>query len=249
MKVITIANQKGGVGKSSTANALIGGLRERGYKVLAVDLDGQCNLTIAMGASTNKATILGAMLKETTAENVLQHTEQGDVLPANNNLANADAMIGNVYCLKEALEPLKDLYDFCIIDTPPALCARTSTALIASDSVVIPARADLFSIQGIDQLTNTIVTLEQHCKKEIHIAGILLTAYKSRAVLHNEVLEPLQKMADNLETSIFKTTIRDAVAISEAPFLQKNLFTYAPKAKVTEDYREFITELLERLKQ
>ena len=246
MKTISVLNQKGGVGKTTTAHALIGGLLERGFKVLGVDLDGQCNLSLATGASTKGATVLGVLTGELTADKAIQHTEQGDIIPASPRLAKAYALIESIAELKDALEPLQNNYDFCIIDTPPALGIMAFNALYASDSVVIPTKADLYSLQGIDELTDTITAVQQK-NKRLKVAGILLTANKSRTTLHQDVLKPLSLRVKGLNTSLFNTTIRDAIAVSEAPFFQQSIFTYAPKANVTEDYRAFISELLERL--
>ena len=247
MKVITIANQKGGVGKTTTAHALIDGLTQKGFKVLGIDLDGQCNLSLATGASTKGATALGVLTGELNAESAIQHTERADIIAASTKLTNADALIETGEELKAALEPIAKSYDYCIIDTPPMLCSRTLSALIASNAVVIPARADLYSLQGIDELADTITGVQATRNKGLKVAGILLTAYKSRTALHKEIIEPMTALADDLDSSLFKATIRDSVAVSEAPFMRTGLFTYAPRAKVTEDYKAFIEELLERI--
>lgn len=247
MKTITVANQKGGVGKTTTAHALIDGLLEQGYKVLGVDLDGQSNLTLAIGAENKGATALGVLTGEVRAVDAIQMLQRADIIPASPKLTNADALIETGGELERALADLRGVYDYCIIDTPPALCKRTLSALIASDYVIIPARADLYSLQGIDELADTITGVQNTRNSKLKVAGILLTAYKSRATLHKEILEPLNKLADDLDTVVFKTRIRDAIAVSEAPFMKSGLFSYAPKAKVTEDYRAFIIELLERI--
>lgn len=245
MKVITIANQKGGVSKTTTAQALIDGLTERGFRVLGVDLDGQCNLTLATGASTAGGSALGVITGELEARQAIQTTPGGaDLIPANKKLTNADALIETGDELKEALEPIKSNYDYCIIDTPPALCKRTLSALIASDSVIIPARADLYSLQGVDELGDTIAGIQATRNAGLTVAGILLTACKSRTALHREILEPMEKLAADLDTRLFNTTIRDSVKASEAQFSKAGLFKYAPRAAVTQDYRDFITELL-----
>ncbi len=248
MKTITVANQKGGVGKTSTVRAILDGLGERGYKVLGVDLDGQCNLTLATGASTKGRTVLGVLTGELEVEEAIQHRGRLDIIPASPKLTNADDLIETGDELKAGLEHIRSEYDYAVIDTPPALCKRTLSALIASDYVVIPARADLFSLQGINELGDTIEGVRRARNKRLKVAGILLTAYKSRTSLHKEILEPLTQLADDLGTELFKTTIRDAVAVSEAPFMKTGLFEYAPRANVTNDYRAFIEELLGRLK-
>lgn len=247
MKTISITNQKGGVGKTSTASALMEGLSELGYKVLGVDLDGQANLSLQARANTKGSTVLGLLLGEIKAKEAVQETARGWIIPGSSKLTNADRFIETGEELKAGLHELGRSFDFCIIDTPPALCARTLSALIASDSVVIPAKADLFSLQGIDELADTIAATKAARNKKLKVAGILLTCYKSRSTLHKEIIAPLEKLAADLGTTLFNTRIRDAVAVSEAPFLGTGLFASYPKSNVVEDYRAFIKELLERI--
>lgn len=249
MITITIANQKGGVGKTTTAQALIDGLTEQGFKVLGIDLDGQSNLSLAAGASLAGASVLGVITRELEAQQAIQTAPNGaDIIPASKKLTNADALIETGEELKEALEPIKANYDYCIIDTPPALCKRTLSALIASDTVIIPARADLYSLQGIDELGDTIAGIQATRNPQIKVAGVLLTACKSRTALHREIIEPMEKLAAELDTKLFNTCIRESVKASEAQFSKAGLFKYAPRAGITQDYRDFIAELIERAK-
>jgi chromosome partitioning protein len=248
MKIITIANQKGGVSKTTTALALLDGLAERGFRVLGVDLDGQSNLTIAAGADMAGPSALGIITGELEAQQAIQHAADGvDLIPASRKLTNADALIETGEELKDALAKVSRKYDYCVIDTPPALCKRTLSALIASDTVIIPARADLYSLQGIDELGDTIAGIQATRNKSLTVAGILLTACKSRTALHRDIAGPMEKLADDLGTALFDTCIRDSVKASEAQFSKAGLFKYAPRAGVTQDYREFISELLERV--
>ena len=152
MKTITVTNQKGGTGKTTTAIQLAAGLSLKGYKTLSIDLDAQGNLTYTAGAKTDGATALGVLTGEVKAENAIQHTPSGDIIAANKALAGADAFIadtGKEYRLKEALESLQAAYDYIIIDIPPALGILTINALTACNSVIIPAQADIYSLQGI----------------------------------------------------------------------------------------------------
>lgn len=251
-RIIAIINQKGGVGKSTTAATLAAGLSLKGYKTLSIDLDAQGNLTYTAGAKTNGATAPGVLTGEVKAEDAIQHTPSGDIIAANKSLAGADAFIadtGKEYRLKEALESLQAAYDYIIIDTPPALGILTINALTACNSVIIPAQADIYSLQGIEQLADTMKPVKKYCNPNLKIAGILLTRYSSRSVLSREVAELAEQLADKLGTKLFKTTIREAIAVKEAQISQQSLFDYAPKAKVTEDYRAFIEELLEQEKE
>lgn len=246
-KIISIINQKGGVGKSTTAEATLAGLTLKGYKVLAIDLDAQANLTYSTGATTKGASSLGVLTGEVEASQAIQKTKSGDIIPANKALAGADAFItdtGKEYRLKEAIEGLKPMYDYIIIDTPPALSILTINALTASNSVIIPAQADIYSLQGIEQLAETIAPVKKYCNNDLFIEGILLTRYNKRSILSQEIAELARRIAEKLNTKVFNSTIREAIAIKEAQISRISLFEYAPKAKVTDDYKAFIKELI-----
>lgn len=247
MKCIAVINQKGGVGKSTTAATVAAGLSLKGYKTLSIDLDAQANLTYTAGAKTTGATALGVLTGEAKAENAIQNTDSGDIIAANKALAGADAFIadtGKEYRLKEALEPIRGEYDYIIIDTPPALGILTINALTACDSVIIPAQADIYSLQGIEQLAETMKPVKKYCNPALKIEGILLTRYSPRSVLSREVAELAEQLAARLGTKVFKATIREAIAVKEAQISQQTLYQYAPKAKVTEDYTALIEELI-----
>lgn len=247
MKCIAVINQKGGVGKSTTAATVAAGLSLKGYKTLSIDLDAQANLTYTAGANTTGATALGVLTGEAKAENAIQHTDSGDIIAANKALAGADAFItdtGKEYRLKEALESVKASYDYIIIDTPPALGILTINALTACDSVIIPAQADIYSLQGIEQLAETMKPVKKYCNPALKIEGILLTRYSPRSVLSREVAELAEQLAARLGTKVFKATVREAIAVKEAQISQRTLYQYAPKAKVTEDYTALIEELI-----
>lgn len=245
---IAISNQKGGVGKSTTANALGAGLFHRGYKVLYVDMDAQGNLSYSMGATGKALTSLEVLTGTATAKEAILQTPQGDLIPASPALASADALItetGKEYRLKEALEPVSGDYDYIVIDCPPALGILTINALTACNSVIVPVQADAYSLQGIGQLAQTIQTVRKYCNRDLSIKGILATRYKGRAVLTKDMTELLEDTASQLQTKLFKTRIRDAVAIPESQASQQDLFSYAPKSKVAEDYGAFVEEVLE----
>lgn len=246
-KVFTITNQKGGTGKTTTALALAAGLSLKGYSVLSIDLDAQSNMTYTMRARTDGATVLGVLTGEVKAVDVIQKTETGDIIPASKSLAGADAFItdtGKEYRLKESLEPIRGEYDFIIIDTPPALGILTINALTVCDSVVIPAQADIYSLHGIEQLAKTMNPVKKYTNNNLTIEGILLTRHNPRSVLSREVAELAEQIAKKLGTKLFQATIREAVAVKEAQISQRSLYSYAPTAKVTEDYNRFIAEVL-----
>lgn len=252
-KIVTVTNQKGGAGKTTTAQALAGGLTLRGYRVLSVDLDGQCNLSYSAGASMKGGSIMGALMEdgpepEIDIRAIIQHTaDGGDIIPANTACSNADVLIEgprSEYRLAKALAPLRADYDYIIIDTPPNLGILTINALAASHSVIIPAQADTYSLQGILALGDTLKVVKEYTNPGLHVEGILLTRYNPRAVLSRDIAETAAGIAGQLGTRLFKTAIREAIAVKEAQFYRRNLFSYAPKAKVTGDYMQFINELL-----
>lgn len=246
MKTVSVINQKGGVGKSTTAEMLVSALSLKGFKVLAIDLDAQGNLSYSLASDLNSPTILEVLTEEISAKDAIKKA-RADVISSNKALAGADAFIadtGKEYRLKEALEKIAKNYDFCIIDTPPALGILTINALTASDSVIIPAQADIYSLQGIENLEETIKAVKKYCNPNLKIEGILLTRYNPRTILSREVSEMAEKLAEKLETKLFKSKIRDAVAVKEAQISQESLFKYAPKSNVTKDYEGFINEFL-----
>ena len=171
-RVYAVINQKGGVGKSTTAATLAAGLSLKGYKTLSIDLDAQGNLSYTAKARTNGATALGVLTGEVKAEEAIQHTASGDIIASNKALAGADAFIadtGKEYKLKEALESLQAAYDYVIIDTPPALGILTINALTACNSVIIPAQADIYSLQGVEQLADTMKPVKKYCNPDLKI--------------------------------------------------------------------------------
>ena len=137
-------------------------------------------------------------------------------------------------------------YDYCIIDTPPALSILTINALTACTGAIIPAQADIYSLQGIGQLNNTIQTIKKYCNPALTIKGIILTRYNSRSVLSKEVTEMIEQTAAELNTKVFDTKIRECTAMKEAQAMKQDIFTYAPKSNASADYNAIIKELLER---
>ena len=248
-EVIAVINQKGGVGKSTTALALGAGLRLRNFKVLYVDLDAQGNLSYTLKADSTGVTVIDLLTGQSNITQAIQHTDQGDVIASGPALAGADAVItttGKEYRLKEALESVLEKYDYIIVDTPPALGVLTINALTACTSVIIPAQADIYSLQGISQLYTTIDTVRRYCNPSLVVKGILLTRYSPRAILSRDIAEIIAQTAQSLNTKLFKSTIRESISVKEAQASQQDIYSYAPKGNATLDYTAFVDEVLER---
>lgn len=247
LKTIAIINQKGGVGKSTTASAIGSGLILKGYSVLFVDLDAQGNLSWTLGAETRGYNALGVLQRPQTAKEEIQHTEGADIIASSPSLAGADTLItetGKEYRLKEALESLSGDYDFCIIDTPPALGILTINALTACDGAIVPAQADIYSLQGISQLNSTIQTVKKYCNPALSIIGIVLTRYNGRSIIRREVAEMLEQTAQSLNTKLYKSKIRECTALVEAQATKQNIYSYAPRSNATADYKALVDEIL-----
>lgn len=248
MKTITITNQKGGVGKTTTVLALASGLAHKGYRVLAVDLDPQSNLTYSTGTTDSENNIYALLTGKIDFRTPLKKGKQGfHVIPGSINLANADREFnetGREYILKEALEPLKNEFDYCIIDTPPSLSILPINALTSSSGVIVPMNTDIYSLQGLEQLYRLVQKVRKYSNPELKIEGLLLTQYKPRSIINRQIKEQLECIAAQMETKVFQSTIREAIAMKEALFMQTDIFTELPKAKVTGDYKSFIDEFL-----
>ena len=243
METISVTNQKGGTGKSTTALALGAALQKKGHKVLFIDLDAQGNLTYALGA-TGLNTLNAMELLEGRAQ---AGKIQGNIIASTPELAAAEKVLnktGKEYKLKEALQSIKPLYDYIIIDTPPSMGILTINALTASDSVIIPAQADIFSLQGITQIKETIDAVREYCNKALKVKGIVLTRFNGRAIISKDLADVLKAEADKLGTKVFNTKIREGTALKEAQASQQDIFTYAPASNGASDYMQLTKEVL-----
>lgn len=248
-EIITIINQKGGVGKSTTAYAIGAGLSFKGFKVLYIDLDAQGNLSYTIGSSSDYLSAMDVLSGTASARQAIQNIEGVEIIPASATLTTADTAIisvGKEYRLKEAIEPIEKEFDYIIIDTPPALGILTINALTACTSVIIPAQADIYSLQGISQLYSTIQAVKQYCNPELKISGIVLTRYNHRAILSREVAETIKEAAENINTKLYRTSIRECISVKEAQANKQDIFTYAPKSNAAIDYAALVDEILER---
>jgi len=245
VKTIAIAQQKGGTGKTTTAHAIGAGLKAQGKRVLFVDLDPQANLSYIIGARLDGKTIMDVLKGEAKAAEAVQATAGGAIIPGTPFLAGADAALaGKGYALAEALKPIGRSYDYCILDTPPALGILTVAALTAADAVIIPCLPDVLSIQALGQIAETVKGIQQTCNPGLKIAGVLLTRYTPRQKLTRDTEAIFAKAAEGIGTQLFKAHIRETVSIREAQATGTDIYTYSPKSAGAIDYNQLLKEII-----
>lgn len=247
-KVISVANQKGGVGKTTTTVNLGTILAKKGKKVLLIDADPQGNATSGLGVekevefSTYDVLVNETLMKDTIQDTIIKNLK---VCPSNINLAGAEvelvSMMSREQRLKEKLEEIKDKFDYVLIDCPPSLGLITLNSFTASDSVLIPVQCEYYALEGLGQLLNTINLVKKHLNKEIQIEGALLTMYDMRTNLSNQVVKEVKKYFDN---KVYKTVIPRNVRLSEAPSYGMPITEYDPRSKGAKSYIKFAKEFL-----
>lgn len=249
-RVISISNQKGGVGKTTTVCSLAAGLKKKGFRVLMIDLDPQGNLGFSVGAETETcATIYDVLKGDVKTQFAIQKSDTADIIISSILLSGIELEFTNTgreYLLKEALKPILGLYDYIILDTPPALGIITINAFTASDTVVVPMLSDIFSLQGIAKLYETVERVKKYCNPSLTISGILLTKFNPRTLLSREIRGTAELIAQDLNIPLFNSYIRSSVVVSEAQSIQQNILDYSPKNNIAKDYLKFTDELLEK---
>ena len=250
-RIIAIANQKGGVGKTTTAINLSASLASLGKKVLAIDMDPQGNMSSGLGVDKNEVEktvydlIIGNIgIEECIYEEVIENL---DVLPSNIDLSAAEIELIGVdnkeYILRDEVNKVKEKYDFIIIDCPPALSMLTINAMTTSDSVLVPIQCEYYALEGLSQLIHTIELVQERLNPELEMEGVVFTMYDARTNLSLQVVENVK---DNLNQNIYKTIIPRNVRLAEAPSYGMPINLYDPKSKGTESYLLLAEEVINK---
>lgn len=251
-KVIVIANQKGGVGKTTTAITLTAGLTKRGYKTLGLDMDPQGHLSNFMGADRGQGkTMYDVMRRECDMADVLQQTPNGVVAPANILLSGLEQelnSIGKEQRLKERLASIKDDFDYIVIDTSPALGVLTVNALTAGDYVLVPVEPDEGSIDGLVMLFDTIKSAKMYCNANLEVLGVYFNVFNERRNLGRSLQSFTAELAQQLGTRVLETTVRRAEAIPNSRTNRVNIFDFDPTSNVAKDYDKLVDEVVSLIK-
>ena len=247
-KIISIANQKGGVGKTTTSVSLSAILAKKGKKILMIDMDPQGNGTSGLGIDKNvKFSVYDVIIDDVEIENTIKKTEieNLDVCPSNINLAGAEVELVDMeereQRLKSKLDKIKEKYDYIIIDCPPSLGLVTLNAFTASDSVLIPVQCEYYALEGLGQLINTINLVKKHLNKSLYIEGPLLTMYDARTNLSNQVVKEVKRY---FEDKVYKVVIPRNVKLSEAPSYGMPITLYDKRSKGAKCYEKLAKEFL-----
>lgn len=248
-KIIAIANQKGGVGKTTTSVNLGAGLAQVGKKVLLVDIDAQGNATTGVGIEKSELDqcIYNVLVEDADVQGAIRKTatENLDVLPATIQLAGAEIelvpTISREVRLQRALQPIRDEYEYIIIDCPPSLGLLTINALTAADSVIIPVQCEYYALEGLSQLLNTVRLVQKHLNKNLAIQGVLLTMLDARTNLGIQVIDEVKKY---FRDKVYRSIIPRNVRLSEAPSHGKPIMQYDAKSRGAEVYLDLAEEVI-----
>lgn len=245
--IITISNHKGGVGKTTSTINIGAGLEKLGKRVLLVDIDPQANLTTSAGVTQPRETIYDYLTKNLATLKPLSIIGKMDLIPSSLDLSAAEIELSNEtgreYILQEIITPLQPMYDYILIDSPPALGLLTINALTASNQVYIPLQAEYLATQGLTKLMDIVKKIQTRLNKSLVVGGVFLTQYDKRKTLHRDVWSSMKTYFGGL---VFDTLIRDNVALAEAPTKGLDIFRYQPTSYGAEDYLALCKEIMNK---
>lgn len=252
---ISFMTSKGGVSKSTSALETVASLRKRGYRTLLVDMDCQGSASVACGFDIDDESLptLERVLAGEDIRTVIQHdTPFGDLVPNNLKLFDADYMysgkIGSRQIVRKALEKVEDDYDFVILDCPPSFGFASLSSLVASDYVIVPQLASMFSLISLKQLDTVYTLIKDNENADLKVLGIFLTKYNPRTRFSRDITTVLEDFAKKyFNAPVFKTKIRNAIAVEESILANQNIYDYAPGSKVSEDFSALVDEILDML--
>lgn len=261
MYKLCLVNQKGGVGKTTSSVQIAAGLAESGLRVLACDMDAQANFTKTMRGDDGVAerdgdpTMFDVLAGTADAAGAIIEIERGGLLPASTlhkKLSLIDAVIGDrpdkLFRLSEALEAVDEKYDVAVIDTPPSRDTLMNNALTAADSIIIPTEAGEYSLDGIADLSESIVQVRKYTNPNLKILGVLVTKYQGRTNVESASKADALEIAEQLGTRLFETPIRSTVKIGETQKLKTDIFAYAPSSGVAGDYMDLCREIIKEVR-
>ena len=243
-KVIAMSNHKGGVGKTTSTLNIGAGIALKGKKDLLIDLDPQSNLTQCLGINNVEKSIYGALRGDHDLP-IIKFAENLDVVPSDLDLASIEVELASKFAreliLKKLIDKVKDRYEYVLIDCPPSLGLITVNALTAADEVFIPLQAQFLALHGLDKLTDIVSMVKDNLNPSITIGGVFITQYDNRKILNRDIAESVNK---HFKGKVFKTLIRDNIALAEAPAQGKDIFSYNIKSNGARDYESLVSEIL-----
>jgi len=247
MQTISIMNHKGGTGKTTSSINIGAGLAKKGFKVLLVDIDSQANLTEGLGIVDPEISVYDS-IRENKALPILNISENLDLVPSSIDLLGAEmeivSKIGREQIINKLLKPVRENYDYIIIDCPPSVGLLTVNAMVASDTILLPLQGEYFAYKGVDRLLGIVQEVRDNLNEKLEIGGVFITQINPNRILTKTIVE---KLTEDLKDKVFETKIRINVALAEAQLQGQSIFDYAPDSNGAKDYELLVDEILSKL--
>ncbi|MEB2780802.1 ParA family protein [Algoriphagus sp. C2-6-M1] len=247
MQTISIMNHKGGTGKTTSSINIGAGLARKGFKVLLLDIDSQANLTEGLGIVDPEISVYDS-IRENKALPILNISENLDLVPSSIDLLGAEmeivSKIGREQIINKLLKPVRENYDYIIIDCPPSVGLLTVNAMVASDTILLPLQGEYFAYKGVDRLLGIVQEVRDNLNEKLEIGGVFITQINPNRILTKTIVE---KLTEDLKDKVFETKIRINVALAEAQLQRQSIFDYAPDSNGAKDYELLVNEILSKL--